>query len=151
MTEKFKQLLEVSEDIEMEWSLFRTATISSAVESCGQKRLRMAASSEKKTPWWNREVKEAIRAKEDAFRALLQNRSSSDFAIPLFRGTKICSSGSKNVQRTPLGGIWSSVGFQLIIGKYKKELGPIIHSSIAWEKYKYHDLYQGFNLEHPPG
>ena len=32
---------------EMEWSLFRTATISSAVESCGRKRLIMAAVSEK--------------------------------------------------------------------------------------------------------
>ena len=52
--------------------------ISSAVESCGRKRLRMAAGSEKRTPWWNQNVKEAIRAKKDAFKTLLQNRSSSD-------------------------------------------------------------------------
>ena len=38
----------------------------------------MAGDSEKKTPWWNQEVKEAIRANKDAFKALLQNRSSSD-------------------------------------------------------------------------
>ena len=48
MALKFLQLSELSEDIEMEWSLFRTAMILSAVESCGRKRLRMAAGSEKK-------------------------------------------------------------------------------------------------------
>ena len=52
--------------------------ISSAVESYGQKRLRMATGSEKRTPWWNQAVKEAIRAKKDAFKALLQNKSSSN-------------------------------------------------------------------------
>ena len=78
MAAKFEQLPEVSEDIEIEWLLFRTAMISSAVESCGQKRLGMAAGREKRTPWWNQDIKEAIRAKKDAFKALLQNRSSSD-------------------------------------------------------------------------
>ena len=62
----------------MEWSLFRTAMISSAVESCGQAWLRMAVGSEKRTPWWNQVVKEASRAKKNAFKALLQNRSSFD-------------------------------------------------------------------------
>ena len=38
----------------------------------------MAGDSEKRTPWWNQEVKEAIRAKKDAFKAWLQDRSSSD-------------------------------------------------------------------------
>ena len=44
----------------MEWSLFQTAMISSAVESYEQNSLRMAAGSEKRTPWWNQVVKEAI-------------------------------------------------------------------------------------------
>ena len=47
----------------MEWLLFQTAMISSAVESRGQKRLRMAEGSEKRISWWNQDVKEAIRAK----------------------------------------------------------------------------------------
>ena len=47
-------------------------------ESCERKRLRMAAYREKRTSWWNQDVEEAIRAKKDAFKALLQNRSSSD-------------------------------------------------------------------------
>ena len=77
MSSKFRQLPDVSEDIEMEWSLFKSAITASAVESCGRKRLRVAADSEKRTPWWNQDVKEAIRAKKDAFKALLQNRSCS--------------------------------------------------------------------------
>ena len=51
--------------------LFETAIISSAVESCGRKRLKMVAVSEKSTPWWNQDVKEAIQAKKNAFKALL--------------------------------------------------------------------------------
>ena len=61
ISSKFRQLPNVSEDIEKEWLLFRSAIISSAAESCGRKRLRMAGDSEKRTPWWNQEVKEAIR------------------------------------------------------------------------------------------
>ena len=48
MAAKFQQIPEVSEDIEMEWSLFRREMISSAVESWRRKRLRMARGSEKK-------------------------------------------------------------------------------------------------------
>ena len=69
ISSKFRQLPDVSEDIEKEWLLFRSAIISSAAESCGRKRLRMAGDSEKRTPWWNQGVKEAIRAKKDAFKA----------------------------------------------------------------------------------
>ena len=67
ISSKFRQLSDVSEDIEKEWLLFRSAIISSAAENCGRKRLRVAGDSEKRTPWWNQEVKEAIRAKKDAF------------------------------------------------------------------------------------
>ena len=40
------------------------AMISLAVENCGRDRLKMAAVSEKRTPWWKHDVKEAIRAKK---------------------------------------------------------------------------------------
>jgi len=75
---KFRQLPDESEDIEMEWSLFRSVITASAVECCGQKRLRVAGDSEKRTPWWNQHVKEAIRAKKDAFKTLFQNMLLSD-------------------------------------------------------------------------
>ena len=65
ISSKFRQLPNVSEDIEREWLLFRSAIISSAAKSCGRKRLRGAGDSEKRT-------------KKDAFKAWLQDRSSSD-------------------------------------------------------------------------
>ena len=95
MASKFRQLPEVSEDIEVEWSLFQTAIVSSAVESCGQKWLRMAAGSEKRTPWWNQDVKEAIRAKKDAFKALLQNRLSSDLQSRYSEARKVAAQAVK--------------------------------------------------------
>ena len=47
----FRQLPDVSEDIEKKWLLFKSAIISSAAESCGRKRLRVVGNSEKRTPW----------------------------------------------------------------------------------------------------
>ena len=53
ISSKFRQLPDVfepSENIEKEWLLFRSAIISSAAESCGRKRLKVAGDSEKRTP-----------------------------------------------------------------------------------------------------
>ena len=61
---KFKELPTFTKDIETEWCLFRTAVITSATNCCGRKRVGGTKSSEKRTPWWNQEVKEAIRAKK---------------------------------------------------------------------------------------
>ena len=69
ISSKIRQLPNVSADIEKEWLLFRSANISSAAESCERKRLRVAGDSEKRTPGWNQEVKEAFRANKDAFKA----------------------------------------------------------------------------------
>ena len=52
--------------------LFRTALIASATNCYGRKRVGGTKSSEKRTPWWNQEVKEAIRAKKVAYRPGLQ-------------------------------------------------------------------------------
>ena len=75
---KFRQFSDVSEYIEKEWILFRSAILSLDAESCWRKRFRLAGGVEKRIPLWYREVKEAIRAKKFAFKALLQDRSSSD-------------------------------------------------------------------------
>jgi len=48
MTAKFRQIPDESEDIEKEWSLFRSAIIASAVISCRQKLLRVAEEWEKR-------------------------------------------------------------------------------------------------------
>ena len=78
ISSKVRQLPNVSEDVEKEWLLFRTAIISSAAESCGRTRLRVTGNSYKRKPQWDQEVKEAIRVKKDAFKTLLQDRQSSD-------------------------------------------------------------------------
>ena len=79
-------------DVEKEWLLFRTAIISSAAESCGRKRLRVAGDSKKKTPRWNHEVKEAIRAEKEAFKAWLEDRLSSDLQCRYTEARKVATS-----------------------------------------------------------
>ena len=64
--QSFHQLLKVVGENGLEWRAI--VGKEHLGESCGQKRLRMAGDSEKITPWWNQEVKEAIRAKKDALR-----------------------------------------------------------------------------------
>ena len=100
ISSKFRQLPLVSEDIDREWLLFRSAIISSAAESCGRKRLRVARDSEKRTPWWNQEVKEAIRAKIDAFKAWIQDRSSSDLQSRYPEARKVATSAVKKSKET---------------------------------------------------
>ena len=95
ISSKFRQRSDVSEDIEKEWLLFRSPIISSAAESCGRKRLKVAGDSEKRTPWWNQEVKEAFRAKKDAFKAWLQDRSSSDLQSRYTEARKAATSAVK--------------------------------------------------------
>ena len=65
---KFKELPISTEDIETEWCLFRLAVITSATNCCGRKRVGGTKGSEKRTFWWNQEVKEAIRAKKVAYK-----------------------------------------------------------------------------------
>ena len=79
----------------MEWLLFRSAIISSASESCGQKRFGVAGDSEKKTPWWNQEVKEAIRTKKGAFQVWLPDRPSSDLQSQYTEARKAATSAVK--------------------------------------------------------
>ena len=95
ISSKFRQLPDVSEDIEKEWLLFRSAIISSTAESCGQKRLRVAGDSEKRTLYWNQVVKKAIRAKKDAFKVLLYDRSSSDLQFRSTEARKVATSAVK--------------------------------------------------------
>jgi len=60
MKAKLRQLPNESEDIDMEWSLFRSAIIASALDCCGQKWLRVAGDAgdgEKSTPGGTRTLK----------------------------------------------------------------------------------------------
>ena len=96
----------------MEWSLFRTAIISSAVESCGRKRLRMAAGSEKTTPWWNQDVREAIPAKK---------RCVSDLIAKQFQTLEKLSSSELQSQysearKAAAQAVKTSIGRNLVFG-----------------------------------
>ena len=106
----FRLLPDVSEDNEKEWLLFRSAIISSAAESCGQKRPRVAGDSEKRTPRWNQDLfKEAIRAKKDSFNALLQERLSSDLLSRYTEAWKAATSVVKKSKEK----LWEEFGRRL--------------------------------------
>ena len=109
LSSKFRQLPDASEVIEKEWLLFRPLIILSAAESCGRKRLRVVGDSEKRTPWWNQEVKEAIRAKKDAFKAWLQDRSSSDLQSRYTEAQKAATSAVKKFKEKS----WEEFGRRL--------------------------------------
>ena len=68
----------------------------------------MASGSEKRTPWWNQEVKEAIRAKKDAFKAWLQDRSSSDLQSRYNEARKAATSALKRSKKS-----WEEFGRRL--------------------------------------
>ena len=51
----------------------------SATNCCGRKRVERTKSREKRTPWWNQEVKEAIQTKKVDYKARLANKSSLEF------------------------------------------------------------------------
>ena len=76
--------------------VYKLALISSAVECCGQKRIRVPV-NEKRTPWWNQDIKCAIQAKKKAFKALLQNRSSPELQL---RYSEACKAATLAVKRS---------------------------------------------------
>ena len=55
----FRELLDYNEDVETEWDLLKSTVITPATASCGCKCVEGQMGSEKKTAWWNQEVKEA--------------------------------------------------------------------------------------------
>ena len=55
--------------------------------------------SEKRTVWWNQEVKEAIRAKKTAFRACLTNKSSEQLQLRYFAARKTAANIVKVIER----------------------------------------------------
>ena len=134
---KFRQLPVVFEDIEKEWLLFRSAIISSAAESCGRKWLREEGDSEKRTPWRNQEVKEAIRAKKDAFQAWLQDSSSSDLQSRHTEARKVATSAVKKIREVKER-VCSLVGFQLFFSKQ----GILAdHPPFTWQKVGCHAVF----------
>ena len=109
MAAKFQHLPEVSKDTEMKWLLFQTAMISSAFESCGRKQRRITMGSEKRTPWWNQDVNEAIRESKDEFKTSLQNRSSTNLQSCYSEARKAAAQAVKMSKKRS----WEEFGCQL--------------------------------------
>ena len=91
----FKELPASTKDIETEWNLFRTAVITSATSCCGRKRVGGTKNSEKRTPWWNQKVKEAVRAKNVAYKAWLANKSSVELRSQYSEARKAAATNVK--------------------------------------------------------
>ena len=58
-------------------------------------RRRNTVGSEKRTPWWNQDVKEVIRAIKDAFNALVHNKSTCYMKSRYSEVRKAAASGVK--------------------------------------------------------
>ena len=66
--QRFSHLSSKEADVETEWSLFRTAILGAATETCGVKRIGPPI-SQKRTPWWNDEIHAVVAEKRAAYRA----------------------------------------------------------------------------------
>ena len=62
-----------------------------ATTCCRRKRVGETKSSEKRTPWWNQEVKEAIRAKKVAFKAWFLNKLSVELRLQYSEALKVAA------------------------------------------------------------
>ena len=58
-------------DVETEWSLFRTPMLGAATETCEVKRI-----GQKRTPWWNDEVRAVVAEKKAAYRAWISRQTA---------------------------------------------------------------------------
>ena len=105
-------------------------------------------SLEKRIFWWNQDVKEAIRAKKDAFKALQQDRLSSDLQSRYTADVKSSNFESKEIHIEVMGKVWSAVGFQLLFGK-QSILAD--YPSFLWQAIECHVLHQGFCRYHSNG
>jgi len=66
----------------VEWRLFEAAVASSTTRLCGRKRLGVANNRKRISSWWNKEVKDAIRAKKVAYKQCLQKKAESSLHTP---------------------------------------------------------------------
>ena len=66
--QRFSRLLLKEANVETEWSLFRTSILEAAAETCGVKRIGPPI-GQKRTPWWNGEVRAVVAEKKAAYRA----------------------------------------------------------------------------------
>ena len=74
LTDNFNENKDRSNNIEHEWEKFREAVTKAAEESIGVK--YTGGTKKKCTPWWNEDVKEAVKKKMRKFRLFMKHRTA---------------------------------------------------------------------------
>ena len=140
ISSKFRQLPDVSEDIEKEWLLFRSAIISSPAESCGRKRLRVAGDSEKKHLGGTKRLNKLFEQRK------MRSRPGYRTDCHL-----ICNSGTlrrEKRQLRPKRNPSRSHGKSLIVGRIPTNFQQTKYFGrplpFTWQKIECHVLHQGF-------
>ncbi|CAF3749773.1 unnamed protein product [Rotaria sp. Silwood1] len=78
VNQRYSQLPSKETDIELEWFLFRTALMEAAAEACGTKQIGFQH-GQKKTAWWNEQVRKAISEKKTAYRQWIQRQTPENW------------------------------------------------------------------------
>ena len=73
--QRFFRLPPKEVDVETEWSLFRTEILGAATETCGMKRIGPSI-CQKRTPWWNDEVRTVVAEKKAAYKACVGRQTA---------------------------------------------------------------------------
>ena len=76
--QSYSQLPPTATDIEFEWNTFKTTLINVATTTCGVKRVGTQF-GQKKTAWWNEEVRKIIGEKKKAYHKWIQTQKSEDW------------------------------------------------------------------------
>ncbi|CAF3219623.1 unnamed protein product [Rotaria sp. Silwood2] len=76
--QRYSQLPSKETDIELEWFLCRTALMEAAAETCRTKQIGFQH-GQKKTAWWNEEVRKAISEKKTAYYQWIQRQTPENW------------------------------------------------------------------------
>ena len=98
-------------NVETEWSLFHTAILGAATETCGVKRIGPPI-GEKRTPWWNDEVRTVVAEKKAAYRAWIGRQTAEIRQKYLQARDK-----TKEVVSKAKATSWENFGYRLDFGR----------------------------------
>ena len=73
--QRFSRLPPKEADVETEWSMVRTPILRAATETCGVKRIGPPI-GQKRTPWWNDEVRAVVAQEKAAYRAWIWRQTA---------------------------------------------------------------------------
>ncbi|KAK3548138.1 hypothetical protein QTP70_004870 [Hemibagrus guttatus] len=71
LRESFNQIPREVGGIESEWTMFSSSIVDAAIQSCGRKVSGASRGSNPRTQWWTLEVRDAVKLKEESYRAWL--------------------------------------------------------------------------------